>query len=33
MILGNFAEWNIQNILVRVIVAAILGGIIGLDRG
>ena len=33
MILGNFAAWNIQNILIRVIVAAILGGIIGLDRG
>lgn len=33
MILGNFAAWNIQNILIRVIVAAVLGGIIGLDRG
>ena len=33
MILGNFAAWNMQNILIRVIVAAILGGIIGLDRG
>lgn len=33
MILGNFAVWNIQNILIRVITAAILGGIIGLDRG
>ena len=33
MILGNFAEWNIQNILIRVIVAAVLGGVIGLDRG
>ena len=33
MILGDFAAWNIQNILVRVIVATILGGIIGLDRG
>ena len=33
MVLGNFAAWNIQNILIRVIVAAILGGIIGLDRG
>lgn len=33
MILGNFAEWNIQNILIRVIVATILGGVIGLDRG
>lgn len=33
MILGNFAAWNMQNILIRVIVAAVLGGIIGLDRG
>ena len=33
MILGNFAAWNIQNILIRVVVAAILGGVIGLDRG
>lgn len=33
MILGNFAEWNIQNIVIRVVVAAVLGGIIGLDRG
>ena len=33
MILGDFAAWSIQNILIRVIVAAVLGGIIGLDRG
>lgn len=33
MILGNFAAWSIQNILIRVVVATILGGIIGLDRG
>ena len=33
MILGNFADWNIQNILIRVIAATILGCIIGLDRG
>lgn len=33
MILGNFAAWNIQNILIRVIVAAVLGGVVGLDRG
>lgn len=33
MILGNFAEWNLQNILVRIIVSTVLGGIIGLDRG
>lgn len=33
MILGDFAAWNIQNIIIRVVVAAVLGGIIGLDRG
>ncbi|MDE7224329.1 MAG: MgtC/SapB family protein, partial [Acetatifactor sp.] len=33
MVLGYFAEWNIQNILIRVFVSAILGGVIGLDRG
>ena len=33
MILGNFSAWNIQNVLIRVIAAVILGGIIGLDRG
>lgn len=33
MIFGNFAEWNLQNILIRVIVSSLLGGIIGLDRG
>ena len=33
MILGDFAAWNIQNILIRVIMAAILGGVVGLDRG
>lgn len=33
MILGNFAAWNMQNILIRVIVAAVLGGVVGLDRG
>ena len=33
MILGNFAAWNIQNILIRVVAATVLGGIIGLDRG
>ena len=31
--IGNFAAWNLQNILIRVIVATILGGVIGLDRG
>lgn len=33
MILGNFAAWNIQNILIRVVAATVLGGVIGLDRG
>lgn len=33
MILGDFAAWNIQNIVIRVIVAAVLGCVIGLDRG
>lgn len=30
---GNLAEWNIPNILIRVIAAMVLGGVIGLDRG
>ncbi len=33
MIAGHFAEWNLWNLLIRVIASAILGGIIGLDRG
>lgn len=33
MIWGNFAEWNMQNILMRVLIATLLGGMIGLDRG
>ncbi|MBD5528669.1 MAG: MgtC/SapB family protein [Lachnospiraceae bacterium] len=33
MILGYFSAWSIQNILIRVVAATILGGIIGLDRG
>lgn len=33
MILGNFAAWNMKNILIRVIIATLLGGLIGLDRG
>lgn len=33
MLLGNFGEWNIQNLLIRVIAATVLGGTIGLDRG
>ena len=31
--LRNFADWNLQNILIRVMAAAVLGGVIGLDRG
>ncbi len=33
MLFGNFGEWNIQNLLIRVIAATALGGAIGLDRG
>ncbi len=33
MIPGNFAEWNLQNLLIRIAVSTILGGVIGLDRG
>ena len=33
MSFGNFAQWSIQNMFLRVIAATILGGIIGLDRG
>lgn len=33
MLLGNFAVWNMRNIWIRVIMSAILGGIVGLDRG
>lgn len=33
MILGDFAAWNMRNILIRVIAAAVLGGVVGLDRG
>lgn len=33
MIPGNFAAWSMQNILIRIIMAAVLGCVIGLDRG
>lgn len=33
MIFGDFSEWTAQNLMIRVIVAVVLGGIIGLDRG
>lgn len=32
MIFGNFTEWTVQNILIRIIVSSILGFIIGFDR-
>lgn len=32
MIFGNFTDWNIKNILIRIIVSAILGFTIGSDR-
>lgn len=33
MIFGNYADWTVQNIIIRILVATVLGGIIGLDRG
>lgn len=33
MIFGNFTEWNIHNILIRIIVSTIIGIVIGFDRG
>lgn len=33
MIFGNFTDWNIRNILIRIIVSTIIGTIIGFDRG
>lgn len=33
MTLGDFSAWNLQNLFIRVMTAAFLGGIIGLDRG
>lgn len=33
MLIGNFSEWTMQNLIIRVIVSMFLGGIIGLDRG
>lgn len=33
MLLGNFSEWTMQNLIIRVVVSMFLGGIIGLDRG
>lgn len=33
MIFGDFSGWTAQNLIIRVIVSVVLGGIIGLDRG
>ncbi|MCI9141684.1 MAG: MgtC/SapB family protein [Lachnospiraceae bacterium] len=33
MMAGYFADWTLRNMLIRVVVATILGGVIGLDRG
>lgn len=33
MIFGDYADWTVRNIIVRIVTAAVLGGIIGLDRG
>lgn len=33
MIFGDFSAWTIQNLILRVIVSMLLGGVIGLDRG
>lgn len=33
MIFADFSEWTIQNLILRVVVSMLLGGVIGLDRG
>ena len=33
MIFGNFSDWTLQNVIIRILAASILGMIIGLDRG
>lgn len=33
MLLADFSEWTIQNLIIRVVVSMLLGGVIGLDRG
>lgn len=33
MIFGDFSEWTAQNLIIRIVVSMILGGVIGLDRG
>lgn len=33
MLIADFSEWTMQNLILRVIVSMLLGGVIGLDRG
>lgn len=33
MIFGDFSAWTAQNIIIRIVVSMVLGGVIGLDRG
>lgn len=33
MLITDFSEWTIQNLIIRVVVSMLLGGVIGLDRG
>lgn len=33
MLIGNFSEWTMRNLIIRIFVSMLLGGIIGLDRG
>lgn len=33
MIFGDFSAWTAQNLIIRIVVSMVLGGIIGLDRG
>lgn len=33
MLVADFSEWTIQNLIIRVVVSMLLGGVIGLDRG
>ncbi len=33
MLIGNFSEWTVENLIIRVVASMLLGGIIGLDRG
>lgn len=33
MIFGDFSEWTVQNLIIRIVVSMVLGGVIGMDRG